>query len=162
VDLTPPCPPTLAINNDCELPLNTLTWNNPNNSCAHDTWRYNIYFTDSLGGEPVLIFTITGAGDTVFTHTDGSSVAGCYVVTAIDSTGNESAFSNQVCGDNCPDYTLPNVFSPNGDRVNDHFIPFPYRGVKEIDLQVFNRWGQVVFHHQRSCDLVGRHAQQRR
>ncbi|MFZ1657292.1 MAG: gliding motility-associated C-terminal domain-containing protein [Flavobacteriales bacterium] len=145
VDLTPPCPPTLAINNDCELPLNTLTWNNPNNSCAHDTWRYNIYFTDSLGGEPVLIFTITGAGDTVFTHTDGSSVAGCYVVTAIDSTGNESAFSNQVCGDNCPEYTLPNVFSPNGDRVNDHFIPFPYRGVKEIDLQVFNRWGQVVF-----------------
>lgn len=145
VDLTAPCPPTLAINNDCELPLNTLTWNNPNNSCAHDTWRYNIYFTDSLGGEPVLIFTISGADDTLFTHTDGSSVAGCYVVTAIDSTGNESGFSNQVCGDNCPEYTLPNVFTPNNDRVNDRFIPFPYRGVKEIDLQVFNRWGQTVF-----------------
>lgn len=145
VDLTPPCPPTLALVNDCELPLNTLTWNNPNNSCANDTWRYNIYFTDSLGGTPVLIHTITGAGDTVFTHVDGSSVAGCYVVTAIDSVGNESAFSNQVCGDNCPVYTLPNVFTPNSDRVNDRFIPFPYRGVKEIDLQVFNRWGQVVF-----------------
>ncbi len=145
VDLTPPCPPTLTIVNDCELPLNTLTWNNPNNSCAKDTWRYNIYFTDSLGGEPALIHTITGAVDTTFTHTDGSSVAGCYVVTAIDSVGNESAFSNQVCGDNCPEYTLPNVFTPNSDRVNDFFIPFPYRGVKEIDLQVFNRWGQVVF-----------------
>lgn len=145
VDLTPPCPPTLTIDNDCEIPLNTLTWNNPNNSCANDTWRYNIYFTDSLGGEMVLIFTITGAGDTTFTHTDGMSVAGCYVVTAIDSVGNESAFSNQVCGDNCPEYTLPNIFTPNSDRVNDQFIPFPYRGVKKIDLQVFNRWGQVVF-----------------
>lgn len=145
VDLTPPCPPTLAIVNDCELPLNTLTWNNPNNSCSGDTWRYHIYFTDSLGGPPVLIHTITGAGDTVFTHVDGTSVAGCYQVTAIDSVGNESAFSNQVCGDNCPDYTLPNVFTPNGDRVNDRFIPFPYRGVKVIDLQVFNRWGQLVF-----------------
>lgn len=145
VDLTPPCPPTLSLVNDCELPLNTLTWNNPNHSCANDTWRYNIYFTDSLGGEPVLIHTITGAEDTVFTHTDGSSVAGCYAVTAIDSVGNESAFSDTVCGDNCPEYALPNVFSPNSDRVNDLFIPFPYRGVKEIDLQVFNRWGAVVF-----------------
>jgi len=145
VDLTPPCPPTLSLVNDCELPLNTLTWTNPNNDCADDTHRYNIWFTDSLGGEMVLIHTITGATDTLFTHTDGSSVAGCYVVTAIDSVGNESAFSNQVCGDNCPSYTLPNVFSPNGDRVNDFFVPFPYRGVKEIDLHVFNRWGQEVF-----------------
>jgi len=29
--------------------------------------------------------------------------------------------------------------------VNDLFVPFPYRGVKAIDLRVFNRWGQVVF-----------------
>jgi gliding motility-associated-like protein len=145
VDLTPPCPPTVSLVNDCELPLNTLTWNNPNNSCAHDTWQYHIWFTDSLGGPWVLIQTITGATDTVFMHVDGSSVAGCYAVTAIDSVGNESAMGDTVCGDNCPVYTLPNVFTPNSDRVNDHFVPFPYRGVKEIDLKVFNRWGQVVF-----------------
>jgi gliding motility-associated-like protein len=145
VDLTPPCPPGLVLDNDCETPLNTLTWNNPNNSCADDTWRYNIWFTDSLGGTPHLIQTITGALDTTYLHTDGASVAGCYTVTAIDSVGNESASSNQVCGDNCPLYTLPNVFTPNSDQANDLFIPFPYRGVKEIDLKVFNRWGQVVF-----------------
>lgn len=145
VDRTPPCAPTLVLDNDCEVPLNTLTWNNPNLSCTDDTYRYNIYFTDSLGGEPVLIATIAGAENTSFTHTDGASVAGCYVVTAIDTAGNESAFSDQVCGDNCPLYTLPNVFSPNNDRSNDLFRPFPYRGVKEIDLEVFNRWGQVVF-----------------
>jgi gliding motility-associated-like protein len=145
VDLTPPCPPALALDNDCETPLNTLTWTNPNNSCAHDTWRYHIYFTGGLGGEMQLIATLVGATDTTFTHADGSSVAGCYAVTAIDSVGNESALSDTVCGDNCPEYTLPNVFTPNSDRSNDRFIPFPYRGVKKIDLQVFNRWGQVVF-----------------
>lgn len=145
VDLTPPCPPNVALVNDCELPLNTLTWNNPNNSCAHDTWRYNIYFMDSLGGPWVLIHTITGATDTTFTHVDGTSVAGCYAVTAVDSVGNESAMGDTVCGDNCPVYTLPNIFTPNSDRVNDLFVPFPYRGVKVIDLQIFNRWGQVVF-----------------
>jgi gliding motility-associated-like protein len=50
-----------------------------------------------------------------------------------------------VCGDNCPVYTLPNVFTPNSDGVNDLFIPFPYRGVKEIDMKMYNRWGNLVF-----------------
>jgi gliding motility-associated-like protein len=145
VDLTPPCPPDLVLDNDCEEPLNTLTWNNPNLTCADDTYQYHIYFTDSVGAPPQLIATITGAEFTTFTHTDGLSVAGCYRVTAIDSVGNESEMSNEVCGDNCPEYTLPNVFSPNDDDKNDFFVPFPYRGVKEVDLHIYNRWGQVIF-----------------
>ena len=145
VDLTPPCAPTVELDNDCETPLNTLTWNNPNNSCADDTYQYHVYFADSSSGDFNLIATITGAENTSFTHVNGSSVAGCYQVTALDSLGNESAFITPVCGDNCPLYTLPNVFSPNGDRQNDLFGPFPYRGVKSIDLEVYNRWGKVVF-----------------
>jgi gliding motility-associated-like protein len=107
-----------------------------------------VYFTDSLNGEYTLIASLIGAEDTTFTHTNGSSVAGCYQVTALDTLGNESAFVTAVCGDNCPEYTLPNIFTPNGDRANDLFGPFPYRGVNAIDLQVFNRWGQVVFESQ--------------
>jgi gliding motility-associated-like protein len=145
VDLTPPCPPELTLDNDCEEPLNTLTWTDPNTTCADDTWQYHVWFQDSVGGEFILFATIIGATDTTITHVDGSSVSGCYAVTAVDSTGNESAYSNIVCGDNCPEYSLPNVFSPNGDQSNEAFVPFPYRGVKKIDLQVFNRWGQVVF-----------------
>ncbi len=145
VDLTPPCAPALALDNDCETPLNTLTWNNPNESCADDTYRYHIWFTDSLGGTLEVVATIVGAELTTFLHTDGLSVAGCYAVTAIDSVGNESVLSDTVCGDNCPVYELPNVFTPNNDDRNDFFVPFPYRGVKEIDLHIFNRWGMLVF-----------------
>lgn len=145
VDRTPPCAPTVVLDNDCELPLNTLNWNNPNESCADDTERYRVYFTDSLGGSFQLIATIDGAENTFFTHVNGSSVAGCYQVTAVDTVGNESAFIQAVCGDNCPEYTLPNVFTPNGDGRNDRFGPFPYRGVERIDLEIYNRWGKVVF-----------------
>ncbi len=145
VDRTPPCAPTVTIDNDCEAPLNTLSWNNPNESCADDTELYRIYFTDSLGGAFELIAIINGAESTSFIHTDGASVAGCYQVTAVDTIGNESPFVEAVCGDNCPVYELPNVFTPNNDRKNDSFGPFPYRGVKMINLQIFNRWGQVVF-----------------
>ncbi|MEO8068458.1 MAG: gliding motility-associated C-terminal domain-containing protein [Flavobacteriales bacterium] len=145
VDLTPPCPPTLVIDNDCEIPMNTLSWNNPDNSCSDDCGSYNVFFSATEGGEMQLIATIVGCTDTTFQHVINGSVAGCYAITAIDSVGNESALSNVVCGDNCPYYVLPNVFSPNNDGQNDLFVPFPWRGVERIDLKIFNRWGMVVF-----------------
>lgn len=146
IDLTPPCPPDLTLLNECEVPLNTLTWNDPNNSCSADNAGYNIYFTPFQDSTLQFIASINGPSDTVFTHTNGSSVAGCYVVTAIDSSGNESDFSNVVCGENCPVYELPNVFTPNGDEMNDTFRPLnPWRGVEKVNMRVFNRWGQLVF-----------------
>ena len=39
---------------------------------------------------------------------------------------------------------MPNVFSPNGDGVNDRFVPVIYQGTG-ARLEVFNRWGQSVF-----------------
>ncbi|MBL0036464.1 MAG: gliding motility-associated C-terminal domain-containing protein [Flavobacteriales bacterium] len=39
---------------------------------------------------------------------------------------------------------MPNVFSPNGDGENDHFVPIRASGVIEARLDVFNRWGRTV------------------
>ncbi len=42
---------------------------------------------------------------------------------------------------------IPNVFSPNGDGVNDYFFPRTLLagGLTHFRMQVFNRWGQVIF-----------------
>jgi gliding motility-associated-like protein len=39
---------------------------------------------------------------------------------------------------------VPNVFTPNGDGLNDIFYIYG-RNVKLIELQIFNRWGELVF-----------------
>lgn len=148
IDLTPPCAPVLAIDDSCDLDLNYLLWNNPNNTCADDVTRYRVYFTPVEGGTFTQIAEISTDVDTFYLDAANTNKAGCYYVTALDSIhyNNESLPSNMVCVDNCPLYFLPNVFSPNGDSKNDLFTPvLPYRFIDSIDITIFNRWGQAVF-----------------
>lgn len=145
LDLTPPCAPTLTIASDCIIAENRLTWNNPNNSCADDVVQYNIYYTPVKGEPFSLLASIPGSMDTTYLYANPASIAGCYVVTALDTAMNESVYSTEVCVDNCPVYELPNVFTPDGDNINDRFIPFPYRYVESIDIKIFDRWGVLMF-----------------
>ena len=43
-----------------------------------------------------------------------------------------------------PEFEVPNVFTPNGDLVNDRFEPFTY-AISEAGMKVFNRWGREVY-----------------
>jgi gliding motility-associated-like protein len=40
---------------------------------------------------------------------------------------------------------VPNVFSPNGDNINDYFIPQSNLEISQISLMVFDRWGNQLF-----------------
>jgi gliding motility-associated-like protein len=39
---------------------------------------------------------------------------------------------------------VPNTFMPDGDRLNEVFSA-SFIGVKEIEIEIFNRWGQLIF-----------------
>jgi gliding motility-associated-like protein len=149
-DYTPPCAPSnVVISGDCDYEEVYLGWDNPNNSCADDVMSYNLYYTPFEDQEFEFLTTLQGASNVTFTDGGKGSIAGCYYVTAVDSAiyGNESVSSDTVCIDNCDGiYELPNVFTPNGDGVNDLYHPiFPYKFVEKVDFKVFNRWGQMVF-----------------
>lgn len=40
---------------------------------------------------------------------------------------------------------IPDAFTPNGDGLNDVFLPSSI-GVKEYTFQIFNRWGENIYH----------------
>ena len=151
-DYTPPCAPTLTLQGDCELEINTLNWNNPNNSCSDDAVSYSLYFTPFLDSTYSLINFFDNIEDTTFQHQNQynelNSIAGCYYLTATDSMiyNNESLPSDTVCFDNCPNYIFPNIFTPNGDGINDYFQAImPIKYIDKIELYIFNRWGEVIF-----------------
>ncbi len=60
------------------------------------------------------------------------------------------------------DIYLPNVFSPNGDNINDLFLPvFNCEQVIFYHLQIFDRWGNQIFKtHEKEKGWDGRSGNQ--
>jgi len=149
IDTTAPCQPHFNVEGDCNLNQNTIYWNIPNTGCADDVVQINIYYAPTKSDLSKLIYSTTNLNQTSTIHVNDyqniPSIAGCYTVTAVDSFGNESKIITTICVDNCPEYTLPNVFTPNGDGNNDMFIPLPYKYVKDIDIKIYDRWGLLMF-----------------
>jgi len=73
---------------------------------------------------------------------------GTYLVTlaVLDAAGclNQASQEIQVL-----DYYLeiPNVFTPNGDQLNDTFFP-KFRFVRNLQLQVMTLWGELIYRSQ--------------
>jgi len=42
-------------------------------------------------------------------------------------------------------FFVPNAFTPDGDGKNDYFAGDGV-GVKEYEMRIFNRWGQIIYH----------------
>lgn len=145
IDNVAPCAPVLSVEPDCPNFKNTLSWHFPDANCPTDVAGFNIYFSPDSVSDLILIATILNPTDTSFVYDSLFSIAGCYKITAFDTVGNESEFSQKICVDNCPVYVLPNIFSPNGDGKNDLFHPFPYSYVKDVDVQIYDRWGLLMF-----------------
>jgi gliding motility-associated-like protein len=47
---------------------------------------------------------------------------------------------------------VPNVFSPNGDALNDTFKPSSSCGFASFEMKIFSRWGQLVYNSRSAED----------
>lgn len=71
----------------------------------------------------------------------------CYTVLAVDAGCSSTAevcvhCSEVICG--APMFTVPNIFTPNGDGINDRLC-FNGEELTEFSIAIFNRWGECVY-----------------
>lgn len=101
-------------------------------------------------GEEVTIATnLQGVGHAWHDGSDAASWTGStttevwVTVTAGPCSASDTV---QVTFEECGvEVVIPNVFTPNGDGTNSLFTPILMKGVESLNLEVFNRWGQLVF-----------------
>ncbi len=152
-DTLPPCPPVLTVSNRCnsinldeEGLINYLRWSFDRECEDSAAVKFNIFFRESNESDYELLDSVLGGNTRLYKHVKESTLEGCYQIEAVDEHGNVSQASNEVCAENCPDYRLPNVFTPNNDGVNDLYTPIiPYSGVTRIKMKIYNRMGNLVF-----------------
>lgn len=186
-DKIPPCKQELSIvattcdkylTQQCDPGVysNTVTWKHSTDPiCRLDIRSYNIYVAPQVGADFALY--AQNVRDTFFIDSNIPSFARCYKISAVDRAGNESELSGEYCFDNCPNYELPNVFTPNGDFCNEKFSAYSDRQainelgngpcghidpvftrlhcarfVEGVDFTVSNRWGKEVYSYQSGAE----------
>lgn len=82
-------------------------------------------------------------GSTGFTFL--ADTAGVYSVTVTSSEGCSDSDEVTVVSDCLEDLYFPNVFSPNGDGLNDVFRPVLFSEIDNYQLFIWNRWGNQIF-----------------
>jgi gliding motility-associated-like protein len=73
------------------------------------------------------------------------SQTGSYTAQVVDRNGCKGTDSIQVQFNRCIAIQIPDAFSPNNDGKNDVFKPLIGAPITNYRMQIWNRWGQLVF-----------------
>jgi gliding motility-associated-like protein len=106
--------------------------------CLPDTTCGMASVTVKNGIGPYQYNWSNGHTDSTATHLDN----GDYSVTVTDALGCKDTVHFKVNYQRIY-FHMPNVFTPNGDNLNDQFYPVVSL-VKVVEFQVWDRWGKVV------------------
>ena len=115
-----------------QMPL-TVTYTNTSVGLPGSTLTYSWNFGDgnsSLSTNPTNIFTNAATYQTTLTATDNS---GCRDTATIYIVVNVIP----------PVIIIPNIFTPNGDNINDMFT-IDATGINDFDCKVYDRWGLLL------------------
>jgi len=115
-------------------PEETITYGSDIQLNADNEWLYVWRPNDGSLNDPNINDPVATPLHTTLYTVYGYDHQGCMdsatVVINVDSTMKEC---------------VPNSFTPNGDGLNDVFMPICVRFQKMVDLRIYNRWGQMVF-----------------
>jgi gliding motility-associated-like protein len=114
-------------------------------SCFADVAGYKVYYKMNYDDSLSLIATINDKNVFSYKHYPGDLVSGCYAVSAFDLNNTDGKESLTTCVDYCKFYEIPNVFTPDGDNINDRLLAKTSGLVEKVDFKLFNRNGLLIF-----------------
>ena len=121
---------------------------NTNPSPAVGTVPLVVTFNNTSNGASSYIWSFGDAANTYTTSTNASytyNSVGSYTATLVAINGACADTARVVILAEIPTtITVPNIFSPNGDGVNDQFFIIN-TGMKSMNCDIFNRWGQLLW-----------------
>lgn len=102
------------------------------------------------GRDSIVLYTEPGFSQYLWNNIPSNNFyysvkqAGSYTVKVTNLCGSKTATVNvnALCD---PELYIPTAFTPNADRINDLFRIPPNNGFQLTSMQVFNRWGQLIF-----------------
>lgn len=138
--------------------LNTLNWNQYN-YWESGTEKYEIVVRGDKS--PIPVSSFVGSTDSIFKDDNLNTVSGIFTYYVVAhqqgmntiSNGGEGyspqqyeglSYSNEVDLSQQPLVFIPNVFTPNGDDLNEIW-DIRDLFVKDYHLVVYNKWGQLIF-----------------
>ena len=143
-DTVPPAAMPFRVEQNCETYTRTLSWSV---DATDEIKQIHVFFKDCLNPDWRIVASLpASAVSYVHSFADSTSnMAGCYYIAAEDSAGNFGAYVYDTCLYNCPQYVLPNVFTPNGDGENELYHPVVNKFVQRVNMKMYDSWGQLVF-----------------
>jgi len=123
-----PLPVEFSVNTNCT----SFVWEFGDNSPTETGNNAGVTFNHEYQTENIYFATVTGQlngceiTDTIMVNAYGVAAIGC-----------PEGFVE------CAELEIPNIITPNGDAFNDYFW-VPNVHLKELDIQIFNRWGTKV------------------
>ncbi len=122
-----------------------------------DTLNPTVVYTDNSTGNPVWwqwtfgditdSTEFTPNGVHTFLYTGTFQDTGTYWANLVikNKYGCRDSISEPVVITPFWTFYIPNAFTPNGDGLNDGFIPKAV-GLREFEMWIFDRWGQQLYH----------------
>lgn len=113
------------------------------------------YIIEGGSSIQLSVADVDNATSILWTPSDGLSCDDCldpiasptsdqsYIIDIVDENGCTLQLQTRIVVKNT-DYFMPNIFSPNGDNIND-ILALISEDSYIYDLQVFDRWGGIVF-----------------
>jgi gliding motility-associated-like protein len=118
-----------------------LKVNFTNNSSSSDpiTGKNNVRSAWNFGNGTSVTYTSAATASALYTQ------PGTYTVTLYATKGTCMESKQSVITVEIPSsMEIPNVFTPNGDGVNDLFF-LKANNLTQINVQIFDRWGHIVY-----------------